>query len=215
MRAETIGVIDYGAGNLFSVGRAIEYCGGSPLIISDPDDLAKVDRLVLPGVGAFGAGINHFLKKGFLPALQEFITRERPLLGICLGMQMLFSSSEEFGTHEGLNLIPGSVKKIDCGNQEFKIPCIGWYPLNRSLDAEAHQSFNTPLLKGVQIGDAVYFVHSYAANPTNSSNIVATTSYSSRSITAVVQRDNIYGCQFHPEKSGEIGLRIIKNFLEV
>ena len=213
MNENSVIVIDYGMGNLLSVQRALQYVGASVLQTNDPRIISKASRLVLPGVGAFKNGMNELGKRGLDIAIKEAVNRNALILGICLGMQLLFDESEEFGLSKGLGLIPGQVTEIpkldSCGLMQ-KIPHIGWNELVRQ-----NSQNSSPLLCGIEGKDAVYFVHSYRACPTNTSHVIASTAYGGNSIAAIVQKANILGCQFHPEKSGPVGLKILKNFLSI
>ncbi len=169
----------------------------------------------MPGVGAFADGMAGLRERGFIEPIKEYAKKNRPFLGICLGMQMMLEIGEEFGTHEGLGLIPGKVVRIsDTGtdNQLHKIPHIGWNALKKT---KLFLSWDKSILDGINQGEAVYFVHSFAAVPTYESNRLANCIYNGLEITATVQSNNLYGCQFHPEKSGKVGLRIIENFLKI
>lgn len=198
-----IGIIDYGMGNLHSVKNAFDSIGCETVISSDTCELEKSDGLILPGVGAFPDAMN-FIKKTKMDVFVKEISSKKPLLGICLGMQLLFERGFEFSECDGLGLIAGDVVKID--HSGVKIPHMGWNSLTIVNDS--------PLLKGIADGDQVYFVHSYKVIVQNRQELIATTDHGGE-ITAVVGRGNVFGCQFHPEKSGEIGLQILKNFKEI
>ena len=199
-----IHIVDYGLGNLFSVASAIRRVGFEPVFAVTPDDFKVADFLVLPGVGAFQKGMHSLQSCGLIDGILSHAKQGKPLLGICLGMQMLFESSEENGFFEGLGLIPGHVKKIIDDNSELKVPHIGW-SLLRSTNA---------ILKPVLDQKFMYFVHSY--HPVTDLNYcVAKTDYQGVDITAMVNKDNIWGCQFHPEKSGEDGLNLLKTLTTV
>ena len=193
-----IGVIDYGAGNLKSVTKALSYLGFANEIIADPAELERADAMILPGVGAFPQCMAALRKNGMD---REIIrqTAKKPLLGICLGMQMLLDSSTEIEFSTGLGLIPGRVEKIDT---DLKLPHIGWNSL--------HVERDNPLTAGLKDGDYVYFVHSFCAHVARS-HLALTTDYGT-TVTAMVAKDNVFGCQFHPEKSGDVGMTILKNF---
>lgn len=196
-------IIDYGVGNLFSLASALSFLGEEAEITADPEKIRKADRLILPGVGAFGDAMEKLKQQGLDECIQKEAAGGKPLLGICLGMQLLFEKSYEFGEHEGLGLIPGQVcplrGKIP---QNLKIPHIGW----NSLQLLG----NCPLFQNVKDGEAVYFVHSFYAEDC-ASYVTATTEYGAQ-ITAAAAKGNVYGCQFHPEKSGDTGLRILAAF---
>lgn len=204
-------VIDYGLGNLFSVKRALEYCGAQNVVISsNHDDLADADHVVLPGVGAFSDGMRGLKGRCLVDPIHRYAAAGRPLLGICLGMQMLVTLSEEFGLWDGLDLIPGRVvpisrKRFD-GSQR-KIPNIGWNKLNINNDIRPY------LFEGFDEDDSVYLVHSYQVNPSNPDNIICTYNFDGLDVVAGIGLNNIFGVQFHPEKSGEAGMSILRRFL--
>ncbi len=199
-------IIDYGVGNLFSLKSSFAYLGAECLVSGNPDDLRACDRILLPGVGAFSDAADKLRRTGLDRVLIEEASKGKPVLGICLGMQMLFDKSLEDGEWRGLGLIPGSVVPFKGAIPDnFKIPHIGWNPLELTQE-------RTWLLDGVRNGDHVYFVHSYYAD-CDSRFVCAYAEYSVR-VPAVVRSGNVLGCQFHPEKSSEVGLRILKNFCE-
>ena len=200
-------IVDYGVGNLFGLAAGFEAVGEQCIVTGDFGEIAAADRILLPGVGAFGDAAIKLEKSGLGAVLKEQARTGKPLFGICLGMQLLFERSYEYGVHEGLGLLEGSVKPF-AGVPGFslKIPQIGW----NSLDVRRHDD---PLMKYTKDGDFVYFVHSYYAAECESV-ITATTEYGV-AVPAVVSRGNIFGCQFHPEKSGEVGLKILKAFCEI
>jgi len=215
MTATKVTIIDYGAGNLYSVQRAFEVCGATDICVSsDPYTIRNADRLVLPGVGAFADGMRGLRDRRLDQAICEFANSGRPLLGICLGMQMLATTSEEFGEHAGLNLIPGRVSSIpseDIDGFGLKIPFIGWSHLDCPPDIRWDES----ILKSLSGRQAVYLVHSFKFTPDSQNNILGTYQYGGHNITAAIIKDNITGLQFHPEKSGKIGLNIISDFIKV
>ena len=201
-----VGIIDYGVGNLFSLCSSFRAIGEEAFVSGDPEELAKADRLVLPGVGAFEDAAKKLRASGLDGFVRQQAAAGKPLLGICLGMQMLFDKSYEYGTHTGLGLIRGEVIPIEGTiDPGLKIPHIGW----NSLDFQKE----TPLFKYIQDGDFVYFVHSYYADGCQSA-VIATTQYG-KPLTAAVAQGNVFGCQFHPEKSGDVGLKILKAFCEM
>ena len=197
-----IAIIDYGAGNLFSVKNALDYLGIESQIADDSETLRSADRLILPGVGAFPDAMKKLREKGLEETILEE-SKKKPLLGICLGMQMLFETGLEFVETKGLGLIPGTVDKIIAPG--MKIPHMGWSPLKKQNDC--------PLSFGIQEDDMVYFVHSYQAFTTNE-YLSLYTGYHGV-VPALVFSGNVFGTQFHPEKSGAVGLKILKNFGEI
>jgi glutamine amidotransferase len=205
-------VVDYGVGNLLSVSRALEQCGAQVTLAHDPAQIIEAQHLILPGVGAFKDGMDGLRAGGLVAALRHFATTGRPLLGICLGMQMLLDFSEEFGMHEGLGLISGSVVAIPATSAigvPHKIPHIGW----NELQAPDATKWSGTILHDITQGSSVYFIHSFTAFPDDNDCRLADASYDGRLISAVIRSGNIYGCQFHPEKSGEVGLNILRRFL--
>ncbi len=201
-----IGIVDYGCGNLFSLKSSIAMTGREAEIVSDPNELSRVERMILPGVGAFGDAVKKLEDSGLGRAVAEEAGRGKPLLGICLGMQLLFEESLEYGRWKGLGLIEGRVKELkEDIPAELKVPHIGWNSLNICGDS--------PLFKYVENGEYVYFVHSYYAVDCERSTL-ATAEYGT-AVTAAVSEGSVYGCQFHPEKSGDTGLRILKAFCEI
>ncbi len=201
-----IAIVDYGVGNLFSLNSSLQMIGADSIVTADEAVLRSADKILLPGVGAFEDAARKLRDSGLADILKELAQEGKPLLGICLGMQMLFEKSYEYGEHEGLGLIPGSVKPIrDVIPGDYKIPHIGWNGL--------HFRVENPLFKYVKEGDCVYFVHSFYGADCDEYT-VATAEYGAE-LTAAVARGNVYGCQFHPEKSGNVGLSILKAFAEL
>lgn len=204
-----IAIIDYGVGNLFSLRSSLASLGIESVVTDDESVIRSADKIILPGVGAFGDASKKLSEKRFDQLLQELAKKGKPIMGICLGMQLLFDESREFGIHKGLGLIKGSVNPIsDVIPSDLKIPHIGWNGLVFPKNKEKNEIF-----KYVNEGDCVYFVHSFYAADCDES-VIATTSYGAP-LTAAVASDNVYGCQFHPEKSGNVGLSIIKAFAEI
>lgn len=201
-----IRIIDYGVGNLFSLRSSLRAIGIDADYTGDPAEIRKADKLILPGVGAFRDAREALRSTGLDRVVQEEAGKGKPLMGICLGMQMLFDRSYEYGEYEGLGLIPGEIVPME-GRipKELPIPHIGWNELALKQPS--------PLMKNTANGDYVYFVHSYYAE-TPAEYVIATTDYGVE-MTAAVQKDNVYGCQFHPEKSSEVGLSILKAFCEL
>jgi glutamine amidotransferase len=207
-------VLDYGMGNVLSVMRALEHCGGKPELSNDPKTVAKADRVVVPGVGAFAdcmAALNSF---GLVESIMGFVASGRPLLGICVGMQILFEAGEEFGDHRGIGLLPGRVVKLipQAADGSFgKIPHIGWSPV-APPEGTGEGWWRGSVFARTSPHTSFYFVHSYTARP-HQANLLAEAHYCGASVTAAVKSGNVTGVQFHPEKSGEAGLLILKNFL--
>lgn len=201
-----IAIIDYGVGNLFSLSRSLSAIGAEALITGEAEEVRQADKLILPGVGAFADAAQKLRTTKLDQVIQEEAAKGKPVLGICLGMQLLFEKSLEYGTHTGLGLIPGSVVSMDgVIPQSLKIPHIGWNALRL-------RKFS-PLLRYTKEGDFVYFVHSYYASGCDD-YIIADTQYGAW-LTASVQNKNVFGCQFHPEKSGPVGLNILRAFAEM
>ncbi|MBO8173199.1 MAG: imidazole glycerol phosphate synthase subunit HisH [Bacillaceae bacterium] len=194
-----IGIIDYGMGNLHSVSKALERLGYDYRILSKPEELDACDGVILPGVGAFGDAMDHLREMGMVSAIRDYIGSGKPFLGICLGMQLLFESSEEHGHHEGLGILPGNVVRFQ---GDFKVPHMGWNRLSFQKQV--------PLFDGVEEGH-VYFVHSYYVQPTDRDVLWAVTDYYGE-VPAIVGRDQVCGMQFHPEKSGDVGMKLLDNF---
>lgn len=211
MRAPDVTVIDYGVGNLLSVQRGLEYCGANVLVTADPERILSASRVVLPGVGAFANAMTALNDLGLVEVIREISNRQTPLLGICLGMQLLLEESDEFGLTEGLGLIPGRVVAVpgrSISGDPQKIPHIGWSALQTVND----KGWKNTLLQDVQEGSATYFVHGFMASPHDLSHRIADCLYGGHKVAAMIGRDNVVGCQFHPEKSGEVGLRILRRF---
>jgi glutamine amidotransferase len=209
--ARSVTVVDYGRGNLLSVARAFEHCGAKVALVDEPSRVAAAERLVLPGVGAFGDAMGELARRGLDAAIRAFAATGRPFLGICLGMQLMLDESEEFGTHDGLGLIPGAVTAVPAAGADgrlHRVPHIGWNALR-----PANGGWDGTVLGGVAPGSSVYFVHSFAANPQSDSDRLADCDYDGVRIAAAIRRGAWTGCQFHPEKSGPVGLRIIENFV--
>jgi len=208
-----IAVIDYGTGNIHSVQKALQLYGAKTKVTNRPQDISKCEKIVLPGVGAFDDAVRELKKTKLIPALKEHIETKKPFLGICLGMQLLFEASQEARKEKGLAIFKGRVKKFR-GKKGMKVPHMGWNQIKvRAL--QRHNAIkDCPLLKGIPDNSLVYFCHSYYPEPADKKNIAATCSYGVN-FSAVAWQDNLYGVQFHPEKSQAIGLKIIKNFVEL
>ena len=201
-----IAIVDYGVGNLFSLQSSLEAIGAETVVTADSEVIRSADKILLPGVGAFEDAARKLRASGLDQVIIEQAQAGKPLLGICLGMQMLFEKSYEYGEHPGLGLIPGAVVPMaGVIPAELKIPHIGWNALHIQKDS--------PLFRYIQDGDCVYFVHSYYAAQCDSF-VIATAEYGA-DLTAAVAKDNVYGCQFHPEKSGSVGLAILRAFAEL
>lgn len=196
-----IAIIDYGMGNLHSVSKAVERLGYDAVVTADPKTILEADGAILPGVGAFGDAMQNLRNTGLDEVTAFYAKSGKPMLGICLGMQLLFSKSTEYGQNEGLNLLSGQVIRF---SGDFKIPHMGWNKLS-------FLQSDSPLFQGLNEGH-VYFVHSFHAKPEIRSELLATTDYNGP-VTAIVGRGNVYGMQFHPEKSGELGMSLLGNFL--
>ncbi|MDD5166329.1 MAG: imidazole glycerol phosphate synthase subunit HisH [Candidatus Omnitrophica bacterium] len=201
-----IAIIDYGMGNIHSVNKALEFYGAKTIITNKPGKIKECEKVVLPGVGAFDDAVTELEKQGLIPALKEHIKNKKIFLGICLGMQLLFEESREAKIKKGTGILKGGVEKFR-NSKELKVPHIGWNQLNKTSD-------NCPLLKDIPDNAYVYFCHSYYSKPKDDSIVAATCNYGS-DFTAVVWQDNIYGMQFHPEKSQDIGLKMLENFVNL
>lgn len=209
-KQKSIIIIDYGFGNLHSLAKALVHIGAVPSIVERPQDVESADAVFLPGVGAFGEGMRELAARGFVEPIKAHASAGKFIFGICLGMQFLFESSEEFGRHAGLGLLRGEVQKIVPSQKQCKIPHIGWNELRYASD---RTSWDKTILENIAEREQVYFVHSYAPVPLEKKDIVAKTDYGGAFFAAVVEKHGIMGTQFHPEKSGPVGLRILKNFL--
>ena len=200
-----IAIVDYDAGNIKSVEKALQFLGQEPVETRDKETLLQAEKVIVPGVGAFGDAMGKMHQYGLVEVLREIAAKGTPLLGICLGLQLFFESSEETPGVEGLGLLPGKIVRIP-DKEGFKIPHMGWNSIQINPASR--------LLKGIEEGAYVYFVHSYYLQAENETDVAATTDYVVN-IHAAAEHENIFATQFHPEKSGEIGLRILKNFIEL
>ena len=206
-------IVDYGVGNLFSLRSSLEAIGETPCVTSDPEEIRRADRVILPGVGAFADAAKQLRDSGLDRVVKEIAAEGKPLMGVCLGMQLLFEKSMEYGEYEGLGLLPGTVRPIreilrERGadpEEKLKIPQMGWNSLRFRKES--------PLFRYIREGDYVYFVHSYAATDCGDA-LLADTEYGT-DLTACAGRDHVMGCQFHPEKSGQVGLNILRAFCEM
>ena len=202
-------IIDYGLGNLNSVARGVLAAGGKPLISQDPQELKNAKKVILPGVGAFSAGMNGLKKRKLVEPILEYVKSNRELLGLCLGMQLLFKKSEEFGNHMGLGFFDETIKQIIPKQKDkYKIPHVGWNSLTKTKNTKWHGT----ILENIDEGDMVYFVHSFASKVGKHS--LAHTEYGGEIFSSAVALDNIIGTQFHPEKSGKVGLKILEKFIK-
>jgi len=199
-----IAVVDSGYGNLHSVIKALEHVGGAPKVITDPDQVRRADRIVVPGQGAFGDCVAAYREHGLGEAVREVIDAGRPYLGICLGLQVLFDESEEHGPVDGLGILPGRVVKFRPTDPALKVPHMGWNRVTGGGD---------PLLDGIPPDAYFYFVHSYYVAPADESIVALRCDYGGE-FTAAIRRDNLFACQFHPEKSQAVGLRLLANFVK-
>ena len=212
--ARRITLLDYGMCNMLNVARAFEHAGADLHVTEDPRDVAAADRLVVPGVGAFRDSIDEVNRRGFGDAIRRYVETGRPMLGICVGMQILFEASEEFGEHAGLGILKGRVRAIPNVTSDGapqRVPHIGW---NHLVEPEAGRDWRGTLLAPLQgAHPAVYFVHSFAAQPADPSDRLADCAYGGHRLCAAVQRGNVMATQFHPERSGETGLAVVRHFV--
>ena len=199
-----IAIVDYGVGNLFSLKSSLDMIGAEAFVTGDAEEIKKAEKIILQGVGAFGDAANKLRETGLFEVIKEEAKNGKPIMGICLGMQMLFERSYEYGEHEGLGLIKGEIRPIEeVIPKDLKVPHIGWNALEFTKESK--------LFKYIKDGDFVYFVHSYYGAECDS--VIAVSDYGAP-LTAAVEKGNVSGCQFHPEKSGEVGLKILKAFCE-
>ncbi|WP_024866687.1 imidazole glycerol phosphate synthase subunit HisH [Butyrivibrio sp. FCS014] len=204
-----VAIIDYDAGNIKSVEKAFEYLGAQTLVTREPSDIYKADRVVLPGVGAFGDAMSRIREYGLESVIKEVTSKEVPFIGICLGQQLLFDRSDESDGAVGLGILRGAIRRIpdtDAQGNSYKIPQIGWNSLKFPNKGR--------LFKGIDAGAYVYFVHSYYLDSEDKSIVTATTDYNV-TVEASVEKGNVFACQFHPEKSSEVGMQILDNFLKI
>ena len=201
-----IAIVDYGMGNIHSVQKALQFYGAKTVVTNKPEDIKSCKKLVLPGVGAFDDAMRELKKRGLIPAILKQVKNKKPFIGICLGMQLLFESSEEANETGGLGILSGSVKLFN-GKSGIKVPHMGWNQIKKNSGA-------CPLLKDIADGSFVYFCHSYYPDPKEKSAVAATCRYGI-DFPSVVWRENIYGVQFHPEKSQAVGLKMLENFVNL
>ena len=208
-------ILDYGFGNVFSLINALKYLKTEVEISNDPKQLLNSDRIIITGVCAFSACINNMKEKGLDDMLKQFAKSDKPILGICIGMQILFERSTEFGLNEGLSLIPGEIRRIpdkDLNGNNLKVPHMGWSEIIQ-LDDSLER--NNGIMGSIKPNRSAYFAHSFSAQNMKKENIVAVADYGGNNLNAIVQRDYIFGTQFHPEKSHNFGLKILENFLNI
>ena len=208
MSNQKIIILDYGVGNVLSLSRAIKKCEKTAILTNDLNKIKEATHIFLPGVGAFKNGMRGLNIRNLVDPIKTHVDQDKPFLGICLGMQMMLNKSYEYGEVEGLNLIEGEVIKIpdrNSANEKHKIPHIGWNEIK----------YNNNIDNKVSDNDSVYFVHSYMANCKNKENVIASTNYNGIKIEAIIKNKNAYGYQFHPEKSGDVGLEILNNFINL
>jgi len=209
-----IAIIDYGMGNIHSVNKALQLYGAKTLVTNKPEDIQACEKAVLPGVGAFDDAMQELKKQGLLPVINAHIKNKKPFLGICLGMQLLFEKSEEAKLSRGLGILKGRVKKF-ADKKGLKVPHMGWNQLRKVTTSQRHNvTSSCPLLDGIPDGAFVYFCHSYYPEARSKDVTAAATDYGG-DFTSIVWQDNVYGVQFHPEKSQSIGLKMIENFVDL
>ncbi len=216
----TVVIVDYERSNIYNVQCALKYIGVENMqVSSEAEIILNAEKLILPGVGAFPDAMQELRKKKLDEIICQFAISGKPLLGICLGMQLLLESSEEFGVQKGLNLIPGQVRSLKHFMREksFRIPHIGWSSLksNEHFESDINKKNGQKLIEGIEKDTAFYFAHSFVSVPHHKKDILAVTEYGGVEFCSIVNRENITGCQFHPERSGKWGLKILKNFLEI
>lgn len=204
-----IDVVDYGVGNLYSLVKIFQLLGANVTVSEDASPLSKADAIVLPGVGSFEAGMRGLETRGLVDALKKMAEQDKPILGICLGAQIMLSEGHEFGVFKGLDIVKGKVVKFPPLKEKEKVPHVGWNNIC------INQKISKPtILQGINKENRVYFVHSYVMEPESNNNILATSDYGEHRFCSVINKKSIYGCQFHPEKSGKVGIKIIKNFID-
>lgn len=203
-------VVDYGLGNLYGLSRALQHVGAPSVdVTSDPARVRAAERLIIPGVGAFGDGMAGLRERGLLEPVKEAAASGRPVLGICLGMQLLMQEGNEFGAHEGLGVVPGRTVSFKRGpGSRLKVPHVGWNALRPGPGG-----WDGSIFAGLPDGAQVYFVHSYVAELADPALTLAAAEYGGQAFCAALRKDRVFGCQFHPEKSGPVGLKILANFL--
>jgi glutamine amidotransferase len=208
-----IAIVDYGLGNLYSVKHACAHVGLHATITASPQDILSADAVILPGVGAFPDAMSTLISLDLAPVIRDVAASGRPLVGICLGMQLLMTESEEFGRHEGLGIIPGRVVRLPdarASDPSTKVPQIGWTGVERVARETSDDPWAGSLLEGLADGTPMYFVHSYIVRPDDPAAILSTSRYTGDPFCSALQRGNVIACQFHPERSGEAGLRMYR-----
>ena len=211
-----IAIVDYGMGNLFSVRRACEFVGLDSKITTDKSIIMDADGLILPGVGAFGDAMDNLRRLDLIDPIKDYIRSEKQFMGICLGMQLLFSKSEEFGNFKGLDIINGSVVRfpiINSNNEKIKVPQVGWNQIYKPSAKKKH--WDKSPLKNINDGEFMYFVHSYYPKPLTTAVVLSTTTYEETQFCSSILWKNVFACQFHPEKSSSEGIKIYKNWVSI
>lgn len=211
MKKQKIIIIDYGIGNVRSISNCLKKIGYKSELTSDHNKILSADKLILPGVGAFKKGMDNLILRGLDETIVEYVNKGKPLLGICLGMQMIMTESQEFGVTKGLNLIQGKVIKLKSSNKNLILPHVSW---NELLEPEMN-TWKDTILENHNSYDSTYFVHSFVACPENKNNILSYSNYSGISFCSSIYNNMVFGVQFHPEKSGEAGMKILDNFINI
>ncbi len=212
-----VAIVDFEMCNLFSVNQACEYVGLEPVITSDRNVILKADAIILPGVGAFGDAMSNLKRLDLIEPIKECVAKGTSLLGICLGMQLLFSESEEFGTHKGLDIVKGSVVRFPIDNntgKRIRVPHVGWNQIRKALPTPVDSWVQTPLQK-IKDGEYMYFIHSYFVKPDAPAVTLSLTDYEGIQFCSSIHYDNVFACQFHPEKSAREGIRIYRNWAKM
>ncbi len=211
---KSVAVVDYGAGNLFSLMKALRFLGSLPVLVQTPQELDAAEAIILPGVGAFPPGMEALESRGLIDAIRRATESQKKILGICLGAQLLMSDGYEFHHVKGLGCVPGQVVKFPQLAPGYRVPNINWNPVERPLQRGLESWEGTPLAR-TEPGSQFYFVHSFVCEPTNFGDVLAQTEYGGHRFCCVYRRGNIFGSQFHPEKSGKVGLQFLQSFLDL